>query len=144
MDTFLHFSVATSLGLHAMAIISSHPDRLVSAREIAAALDGSEAHLHKVLQLLVKAEILQSSRGPKGGVMLRKPVEDIRLIDIVESIEGTIKFGNCMFEKQKCTSDRCIMGNLLAAVNEQMLSYLKNVKLSEAFGSFKSLDPARN
>ena len=82
VDTFLHFSVATSLALHAMAFISSQPDRLVSAREIASALDGSEAHLHKVLKLLVKAKILKSVRGPKGGVMLRKPVENIKLIDI--------------------------------------------------------------
>ena len=67
MDSFLHFSVATSLGLHAMAFISSQPGRLISAREIAAALDGSEAHLHKILQLLVKAKILKSARGPKGG-----------------------------------------------------------------------------
>ncbi|MDP2983339.1 MAG: Rrf2 family transcriptional regulator [Candidatus Latescibacter sp.] len=142
MDTFLHFSVATSLALHAMAFISSQPDRLVSAREIASALDGSEAHLHKVLKLLVKANILKSVRGPKGGVMLRKPVENIKLLDIVESIEGTIKSKNCLFETQKCSSNRCIMGNLLTLVNTQVLLYLKNATLLEVSGAFDSLTHA--
>jgi Rrf2 family protein len=125
-----------------MAFISSQPDRLVSAREIASALDGSEAHLHKVLKLLVKAKILKSVRGPKGGVMLRTPVENIRLIDIVESIEGTIKSKNCLFETQKCRSNHCIMGNLLTLVNTQVLLYLKNATLSEVSGAFDSLTHA--
>lgn len=99
--------------------------------------------MHKVLNRLVKAKILKSVRGPKGGVMLRKPVENIRLIDIVESIEGTIKYKNCLFETQKCINNHCIMGNLLTQVNTQVLLYLKNATLSEVSGLFESLTPAR-
>ena len=144
MDTFLNISGATSLALHAMAFISSNPDRLITAREIASALDASEAHLHKVLQLLVKTKILKSTRGPQGGVILRKPVEDVKLIDIVESIEGTIKSDNCLFETQVCCGNHCIFGGLLSLVNTQVINYLKTATLLDVSGLFDSLTPARS
>ncbi len=126
MGTFLNISGSTSLALHAMAFISSNPDRLITAREIASALDASEAHLHKVLQFLVRTKILKSIRGPKGGVMLRKTVEDVKLIDIVESIEGTIKSDNCLFETQVCCGNHCMFWVWLSLVNTQVVNDLKN------------------
>jgi len=142
MDTFLNISGSTSLALHAMAFLSSKPDRLVTAREIASALDASEAHLHKVLKLLVKTKILKSARGPKGGVKLRMPVEDIRLIDIVESVEGTVVSDTCLFGTRVCNGNQCVFGSLLTLVNTQVMNYLKNSTLSDVSGLFESLTPA--
>ena len=142
MENFLNISGSTSLALHAMAVISTKPDQLITAKEIATTLDASEAHLHKVLKSLVKSKILKSARGPKGGVMLKKPVEDVRLIEIVESIEGTIKTENCLFEARVCTGDHCIFGNLLSLVNTQVTDYLNNATLSDISGLFDTLSPA--
>ena len=143
MDTLLNISGSTSLALHAMAFISSNPDRLITAREIASALNASEAHLHKVLKLLVKAKILKSVRGPRGGVMLRKPIEDIRLIDIVESVEGIIITNDCLLGTKVCGGDKCIFGSMLTLVNTQVVNYLKSARLSDVSGLFESLTPAR-
>mgnify|MGYP005873261335 CR=1 FL=1 len=142
MNTFLNISGSASLALHAMAFISSKSDHLVTAREIATALDASEAHLHKVLKLLVKAKILKSVRGPGGGVMLRKPVADVRLFDIVESVEGAIVAENCLFGTKVCSGDTCIFGSLLTMINTQVLNYLKNATLSDVSGLYDSLSPA--
>ena len=143
MDNFLNFSGSTSLALHAMAFIASNPDRLVTAREIASALDASEAHLHKVLKRLVNAKILKSTRGPKGGVKLRKLVEDVRLIDIVESVEGTVVSDTCLLGTRVCIGNKCVFGSLLTLVNTQVMNYLKNSTLSDVTGLFESMTPVR-
>ena len=144
MDTFLNISGATSLALHAMAYLSTKSDRLVTAREIASALDASEAHLHKVLKMLVKAKIIKSNRGPKGGVQLNKAIEDVKLIDIVESVEGTVATDTCLLESKICSGDQCVFGNLLTLVNTQVMNYLENSTLSDVSGLFDIATSARS
>lgn len=144
MDTFLNISGSASLALHAMAFIASKPDRLITAREIASSLDASEAHLHKVLKLLVKSKILKSVRGPKGGVKLHRPVGDVRLIDIVESVEGTVVSDTCRLGTKVCSGNQCVFGSLLTLVNTQVMNYLKNSTLSDVSGLFGSMTPAQS
>jgi Rrf2 family protein len=47
--------------------------------------------LLKILQQLVRSRILASERGPSGGFRLRRPAEDISLLEIIEAIDGPIE-----------------------------------------------------
>jgi len=131
MDNILHISGSASLAIHAMSYIAAKPDTLISAKDISSALRASEAHLHKVLQRLVKTKIVKSSRGPKGGFALRKPLEEIRLLDIIQAIEGPFNPDDCLFETPVCRGRRCIFRDVVRRVNDQVMDYLARTKLSE-------------
>jgi len=62
----------------------------IQGRDIAEACGTPSGHLLKILQQLVRAQILSSERGPAGGFVLRKPASAISLLEIVEAIEGPI------------------------------------------------------
>lgn len=62
----------------------------IQGRDIAEACGIPPGHLLKILQQLVRAQILSSERGPAGGFILRKPAGEISLLEIVEAIEGPI------------------------------------------------------
>jgi Rrf2 family protein len=62
----------------------------IQGRDIAEACGIPSGHLLKILQQLVRAQILASERGPAGGFVLRKAARDITLLEIVEAIEGPI------------------------------------------------------
>ena len=62
----------------------------IQGRDIAEACGIPSGHLLKILQQLVRAQVLSSERGPAGGFVLRKPAQDITLLEIVEAIEGPI------------------------------------------------------
>ena len=47
-------------------------------------------YLLKVMQQLVRANILRSKRGPRGGFFLARPAEAITLLEIVESVDGPL------------------------------------------------------
>ncbi len=45
-------------------------------------------YLLKILQQLVRADILGSIRGPRGGFVLAKAMTRISLLDIIEAVDG--------------------------------------------------------
>jgi len=126
MASALKFSEAFVLGLHSTALISKQNGEKVSVAFIARELKGSLAHLQKVLQRLVKAGIINSTRGPKGGYLLAKDPDEIKLIDIYEAIEGKMQLCNCLFDAPVCQNTTCILGSLTSNVNKQVLDYFSN------------------
>jgi Rrf2 family iron-sulfur cluster assembly transcriptional regulator len=46
--------------------------------------------LAKILQELTRKGLLRSSKGPSGGFALRTPASQIRLLDLVEALDGRV------------------------------------------------------
>lgn len=73
-----------------LAIIALHHMHLgtrTNTSTLAAMIGAKENTLHKVLQRLVKAELLTSERGPSGGFQLCRPINLISLRHVVEAME---------------------------------------------------------
>jgi len=45
-------------------------------------------YLLKILQQLVRANVLRSKRGPRGGFSLAKPANKITMLEIIEAVDG--------------------------------------------------------
>ena len=45
-------------------------------------------YLLKILQQLVRANVLMSKRGPRGGFSLARAPKDITMLEIVEAVDG--------------------------------------------------------
>ena len=63
-------------------------DEPVSTARIAAGYGLPPAYLNKQLQSLVRAGILISTPGKRGGFRLARSLEDITLMDVLTAIEG--------------------------------------------------------
>lgn len=61
---------------------------LVMSQNVAREYDIPLEYLLKILQQLVKANVLHSKRGPSGGFSLAKPANKISLLQIVEAVDG--------------------------------------------------------
>jgi Rrf2 family protein len=48
-------------------------------------------YLLKILQQLVRANILRSKRGPRGGFILAHPAKEISMLEIIEAVDGPLK-----------------------------------------------------
>ncbi|MBI5914615.1 MAG: Rrf2 family transcriptional regulator [Bacteroidetes bacterium] len=97
-------SKATVYCLRALMYLASQKDRtgFVSIGEISERLDISFHFLTKTFQTLTQHGILESYRGPNGGIALNKPAEDIFLIDIVKILEGEDFFDKCLLGLPGC------------------------------------------
>jgi Rrf2 family protein len=63
-------------------------DKPVSTAKLAAIFELPPAYLNKRLQALVRAGILTSTPGVRGGFRLARPPEKITLMEVVAAIEG--------------------------------------------------------
>ena len=131
MTCALKISEASSLAMHALGYLANREDRPVNAREIASRFEISEAHLSKVLQRLVKVGLLRSSRGPKGGFLLTRTPESITLLEVYESIEGTIKPSQCLLSAAICDGESCILGKIVLEANQTLRTRLEETTLTE-------------
>jgi Rrf2 family protein len=137
MTNFMKISEAASLAFHTAAYLAQNTDRLVTRHEIARKLGASENHLSKVLQRLVHAGLLRSSRGPSGGFMMRPSWEKIRLMEIYEAIEGPLDAEGCLLDLAACRGNRCALGVLVRRTNESVRKHLAGTTLAELAKGFR-------
>ena len=107
--------------------------KFISIHKIAEDLGLSFYFLSKNFQKLVKAGLLESHRGPQGGVRLLKKPSEIRLIDIVKVIDGMEFFNNCILGFEECSDKNpCTIHNLWAEKREEIYNMFSSTTLEDA------------
>lgn len=129
MSGVVAVSEAVSLAFHGMGLLAS--GKRMSAKEMAEAVNVSEAHLAKVFQKLVKEGLVTSVRGPGGGFQLAREPGKIALFDIYTVIEGVPRDDYCLLHSERCPFGSCIFGSLLEKMTDEFVEYLKNTTLAD-------------
>lgn len=93
-------------GLRVMLFLAeTAPDGYVAIREISAALDLPSAFLTKALRPLAVTGLLETHRGPGGGVRLTRPGDAIRVWEVIAAIDGADVFADCLLGLRDCRED---------------------------------------
>jgi Rrf2 family protein len=87
----MRISRTVEYGLTAVVFIAQNcKDGLVMSKKISDAYDLPREYLQQVMQQLVRAGILISKKGPRGGSKLARPAKEITLLEIIEAIDGPV------------------------------------------------------
>ena len=85
----MRISRSTGYAMLALGHIAENKSKkIVLSQDIAKKYDIPLEYLLKLLQQLVKANILHSKRGPHGGFSLAKSPNQISVLQIIEAIDG--------------------------------------------------------
>ena len=68
----------------------------VLLKDIARRQQISLSYLEHLITPLIAGDIVRSTRGPRGGVSLAKPPEEIRLGEVIQLLEGSIAPVECI------------------------------------------------
>ena len=105
---------------------------LIGLKEIAEAIDSPPPYTAKILNTLVREKLLDSGRGPHGGFVLAKEPENIRIIQIIDAIEGKDRFRTCLLgEELCCGKSPCAIHEQFHPVREHLLKVFNNTLLSD-------------
>ncbi len=129
------FSKAGEYGIRAAVFIASCSigNERASLKDIAREIDSPEAFTAKILQLLVHAGIMDSTRGPAGGFHCStRQMKKTRLLDIVCAIDGAMSETHCVLGLKKCSEvNPCPVHHKFKQIKSDILRMLSSTTLYE-------------
>lgn len=107
-------------------------DEFVPIKKMSDALGISHHFLTKILQQLTAQDLLDSYKGPNGGVKLKKPGSKISLMNIVSAIDGPQLLTECVLGLPGCGHKRpCPMHDKWAETRDAVREMLEGTSLDD-------------
>jgi Rrf2 family protein len=91
-------------------------------------------YLLKILQQLVRANVLRSKRGPRGGFFLARPAEGITLLEIIEAVDGPLHSHLHLAEQTNNAPFSLKMEDVCRKATDEVKAIYERAKLSKMLG----------
>lgn len=120
-------------GIVLMTRMAGHPEGIVNAAELAEETVLPQPTVSKVLKILARGGLLESTRGAKGGYRLALPPEDISVADIITALEGPIGVTECIDDTPgECSQESfCPVRGNWQRINDALRTALEAITLAE-------------
>ena len=100
------FSKKCEYGIQAVLFMATQAEECVCPAEaISKKLNIPKEFISKILQSLTESGIIESKKGKSGGFKLAKHPSKIKLIEIVEAIDGLESFNCCVLGFPNCSPE---------------------------------------
>ena len=123
-------------GRYALAVLiesaKNSNDEYISLKKISEGLGISMKYLEQIVQILVKNNLLNVSRGKQGGYKLSKDISNYTIGEVLTVTEKNIEVIKCLSNSNDCKLDpNCKRYRLFKGLDDVIKNYLNNVKLEE-------------
>jgi Rrf2 family iron-sulfur cluster assembly transcriptional regulator len=129
------FSKACEYGIKACIYIANQSliNKKCSLKSIASEIDSPEPFTAKILQNLVKNNVLSSIKGPNGGFyFLKETINEIKLKNIVFAIDGTDIYHKCGLGMKECSEKNpCPLHSQFKFIKNGIQEMLDNTSLQQ-------------
>ncbi|MCD4711516.1 MAG: Rrf2 family transcriptional regulator [Bacteroidales bacterium] len=116
----------------------SSPEKKEGIKKIAGELDISSPFLGKILQVLVKHQLLCSTKGPHGGFCMKKPAIDITIMEVIDMMDGKGSFDSCVIRTTPCDDSRpCSLHHKLAPLRKKIKSLFSTETIADLVSEFR-------
>lgn len=117
--------------LRLMVDVAANPSGPQRTSDVATRENIPYQFLRKVVQELVAAGLLTSSRGVRGGLVLGQPADTISLLEIVRAVDEPA-VSRCVVDPAVCTRrSRCVIYPVWRRIQRDMERAMEEVLLSD-------------
>jgi Rrf2 family protein len=135
----LRLSKKADYALLAVSHLAAHADRNASTRELAEGYDIPTELLAKVLQKLVRARLLISIQGIRGGYALARPANTISVADVIQAVDGPLTVTACSEADHSCDQySKCNIRDPLWRIKDRIISTLTSTSVAELAADLSS------
>jgi Rrf2 family transcriptional regulator, iron-sulfur cluster assembly transcription factor len=128
----MNFNKTTEYSLRILSFMALDEKRLYSADYLFENIDIPFRYLRKLMTLLSKGDLIESVQGKGGGYRFSKNLDNISLLDIVQSVGDDIPVERCFFGFENCAlRTPCAMHNKWIAIRENIRIVLKTTTLAD-------------
>jgi Rrf2 family protein len=128
------FSKSCEYAIRSVIIIcqNSQQGLKTNVKEISERAGVPEPYIAKVMQILSKARVVQSIKGPGGGFYLSPESKELKLIDVVKAIDGDSLFTSCGLGLKECSEKNpCPLHNKFKGVRNDIKKMLEEIKIHD-------------
>jgi Rrf2 family iron-sulfur cluster assembly transcriptional regulator len=127
------FSKACEYGIRAIIHIAvlSQDGKRVGLKEIAKEINSPEAFTAKILQILSKNDLVESTKGPTGGFEISMhQMKELKLSDVVSAIDGDSIYKGCGLGMKECSEKHpCPMHDKFKKIRNELKKMLENTTI---------------
>lgn len=117
---------------------------MYASQEVSEGTGIAQPTVSKILKILVKAKILTSVRGAKGGYLLASAPENITVAMVINALEGPIALTECSLSHKNCDHVRnCDIQGNWGVINQKILTMLESVTLADMLEPIKPANEIR-
>jgi len=107
-------------------------DTPVRVDDIAEALSVPRNYLSKILHVLGRAGLLQSTRGPHGGFRLARPASELLLTDVIGQFDDVTETSGCLLGRERCSdSNPCAAHSRWKDVSTAVRGFLSETSIED-------------
>ncbi len=115
-----------------MAELARHENETLSVTYLSANQGITIKYLEKILALLTKAKLVESSRGAQGGYKLTKSPEKYSVADILKVTDDLPELAPCLCSDSHCPrADNCDSLGCWDKLSMLITDYLNSVSLKD-------------
>jgi len=135
----MKLSTRTRYGIRAiLELAESYGQGPLQLKNIAQHQDISVKYLEQIMAILKSGGFVRSIRGAKGGYILAKAPDQIKLSDIFDYLEGPVSTVECVENEDFCArAVDCIARQLWMQVNEAIRGVLQSITLQDLVDKVK-------
>ena len=126
-------STRTRYGIQATVELALHYNQGPLQLRIVAERQGiSVKYLEQLVAVLRSGGIVRSMRGARGGYLLAKAPDQVRVSDVFHCMEGEVATAECAASKDQCSrADDCVTRQLWVDVEAAVNNVLESVTLQD-------------
>ncbi len=128
----LKLSKLTDYATVILSYMAKEHNQMHATQEISEQTGIAQPTVSKILKLLVKAKILSSTRGVKGGYLLARVPEKISVATVICALEGPIALTECSASHKHCEqASGCDIHGNWGLINQKVFNALESVTLAD-------------
>ncbi len=125
------FSQTMEYALRAMIALTASDGSPTTTRRIAETMKVPASYLSKVLQSLVRARLVRSTRGLRGGFVLARAADSITMLDVVNAVSPIVRITSCPLDLTSHSSELCPLHRRLDQALSQLEQAMSGTTLAE-------------
>jgi len=118
--------------------VNSSEEKKILAKDLSGNTGVPKAYLSKLMQELKRHNLISSTRGPNGGFYLTDENREVRLIDIINVIDGDYRLTTCILSLHQCNEEHpCPLHSLMGDTKSKFVHHLENTKVQDLVNDIK-------
>ncbi|MBO4618761.1 MAG: Rrf2 family transcriptional regulator [Victivallales bacterium] len=136
----IKISAKTRYGLRILLDLAIHGNGTQRAvKDIAQSQQISEKFISLLAVKLHRGGLIKTVRGMHGGLTLVKQPSNIRLLDVVELMEGPLNILDCLTASPQCDRvGQCTVRQIWDGINQKFIDALAEVSLQDVIDASTS------